>query len=536
MRLKITALVFSLFFIACKNNENIFSNQKYTDLQFESSDIDTYFKSNKVPEEVQEQVRAFYKNRQLQFAWFNKVGMTQAVPTFYNQLQNYSSDFKDQSFRSKKLDTIFSIVKTDALEFEINDDQKKNLELFLTTTFFKYSEKVYGGITKNTHELEWFIPRNKKNYQPYLDSLIGTTATQKLQEPVNIYYSKLREKLSTYRAIQKKGGFPTIPATLKPLIIKDIDSSILKIKQRLYLTEDLKSNDSTNVFDENLKKAVSSFQARVGLPENGKVDDKTLLELNKSVDFRIKQMMINLERLRWIPIEIENDYILVNIPEYKLHVFEDKKLLWETNVVVGKAAKQTTIFKGNISNVVLNPYWNIPNSIINNEILPSLKRNSSYLSRNNMEVLSGNKVIDANSVNWDKYTKNVPFTIRQKPGISNSLGKIKFLFPNSYSIYLHDTPSKGLFERNQRDFSHGCIRVDNPRKLVSYILRKDKAWKEEKITKLLDKNKEYGIRIKPTVPVYIAYFTAWVDNDGNLNFRNDVYDLDKKLEKEIFVN
>ena len=110
------------------------------------------------------------------------------------------------------------------------------------------------------------------------------------------------------------------------------------------------------------------------------------------------------------------------------------------------------------------------------------------------------------------------------------------MFPNSYSIYLHDTPSKGLFERNQRDFSHGCIRVDNPRKLVSYILRKDKAWKEEKITKLLDKNKEYGIRIKPTVPVYIAYFTAWVDNDGNLNFRNDVYDLDKKLEKEIFVN
>ena len=408
--------------------------------------------------------------------------------------------------------------------------------MVLTTTFFKYSQKAFSGINKNAHQLDWYIPRSKKNFQALLDSLVLKDKNDKNYEPINYYYSKLKEKLRLYRDIQKKGGFPIIKTDKKILSVTESDSCLLEVKQRLVLSKDLNSDDKNILFTPSLAAAISRFQQRLGLAENGKLDMKTLDELNKTVDFRIKQMLINLERLRWIPLEIENDYLLVNIPEYKLHVFENKKQLCETNVVVGKVAKQTSIFKGNISRIILNPYWNIPNSIINNEILPHLKRNSNYLLKNNMEIVSSTgKIINAATIKWHKYKKNVPFIIRQKPGNNNSLGKIKFLFPNNFNIYLHDTPSKELFSQNQRDFSHGCIRVEDPKKLVMYLLRNDKKWNEEKVDNILKTNKETGILLKPNIPVYITYFTAWVDYKGDLNFRNDIYNLDEKLAKEIFA-
>ena len=463
--------------------------------------------------------------------------MTQAVSNFQNQLQNYCKDFNDQSFKNEQLDTLITLIKTNQNDSKIDDKQRENLELLLTTTFFKYSEKAFTGINKTQKQLDWYIPRRKKDYQEMLESLILKDANDTIHEPVNIYYSKLKEKLLLYREIKKKGGFPIIKMDKKILAIMQSDSCLLQVKQRLFLSGDLKINDKTILFSNSLEAAISNFQQRLGLTGNGKLDTKTLVELNKTVDFRIKQMLINLERLRWVPIEIENNYLLVNIPEYKLHVFENKKLLWETNVVVGKEAKQTSIFKGEISRIILNPYWNIPNSIINKEILPKLKNNANYLPQNNMEVVSyDGKTIDASTINWSKYSKNVPFIIRQKPGDVNSLGKMKFLFPNSFSIYLHDTPSKELFDRNKRDFSHGCIRVENPKKLAMYLLKNDKDWNQDKIEKVLKTNTETGIGIKPNMPVYITYFTAWVDSKGNLNFRNDIYNLDEQLGKEIFVN
>jgi L,D-transpeptidase YcbB len=197
-----------------------------------------------------------------------------------------------------------------------------------------------------------------------------------------------------------------------------------------------------------------------------------------------------------------------------LHIFENGKPVWKTNVVVGKNLTQTVIFKGNISQIILNPYWNVPNSILQKEILPALRRNPGYLQRNNMEMVDGR--------------------VRQKPGINNALGKIKFLFPNSYSIYLHDTPAKSLFGETKRAFSHGCIRVDNPKKLALYILKNDSSWTLNKIDSIQATSNEFKIQVKPALPVYITYFTAWVNSNGELNFRNDLYNLDEKLSKEIF--
>ncbi|MEZ4903685.1 MAG: L,D-transpeptidase family protein [Spirosomataceae bacterium] len=297
---------------------------------------------------------------------------------------------------------------------------------------------------------------------------------------------------------------------------------------------DLEKIDTTNVFTASLEVAVRQFQKRMGLPETGKIDANTAQEINQPVSVRIKQIMLNMERLRWVPAEMEQDMLLVNIPEFKLHVFEQGKQLWLCNVVVGKEATKTSIFKGNLSNVVLNPYWVVTNNIINNEILPRLKRNPGYLARNNMEVVSGGKVLNPYSINWNAYKKNAPFTIRQKPGKSNSLGKVKFLFPNSYSIYLHDTPSKSLFGESRRAFSHGCIRVAEPEKLALHVLKNNPAWSAEKLETIWKSGKEKWINVSPPLPVYIAYFTTWVDNTGQLNFRKDLYGLDKTLGKEIF--
>ena len=534
--MKKSIFILSFFFLCfgCNKKANQKSAQNFSDSFLDETIITSFFKNHPESKDVQNEVNLFYQKREYQYAWFNEDGITQATSNFYNQLQNYTDDFADDSFKIAQLDALITVAKTHEKGTQINQGKNEQLELLLTTTFFKYSKKVYSGVTKNPHQLDWFIPVKKKNYQNSLNSLILKDEDDKTNEPINKYYKTLRQKLREYRIIQDKGGFPKIAMTKKLLSVNESDSCLLNVKKRLFLSGDLKNNDKTILFSTDLSQAVANFQQRLGLPENGKIDNATLTELNRTVDFRIRQMIINLERLRWLPTEVGNDYLVVNIPEYKLHVFENKKLVWETNIVVGKEANRTSIFKGSISQIVLNPYWNIPNSIIINEILPKLKQDASYLEKNNMELVAGGEVINASKIKWKKYTTTLPFEIRQKPGLDNSLGKMKFLFPNGFNIYLHDTPSKELFNQNKRDFSHGCIRVENPKKLAVYLLRNDKNWKQRKIDEVLKTNNEIKIDLKPKVPVYITYFTSWVDHKGNLNFRNDIYNLDNELAKEIF--
>lgn len=531
-------LLIALAILGCKDKElpksSIYTAQNYTDLSLDESSINSYFNNFPEGDSIKNEVYQFYKRRDYQFAWFNKKGMTVAVSNFYNQVQNYSADFDNKKFINKRLDSLIYYIKAEKENSPLKENHEEELEILLTTTFFKYSKKVYGGISKNPYELDWFIPRKKKNYQVLLDSLVTSDKGEKILEPVNHYYIKLKEKLREYRKIAENGGFPVIISPKKTLSVSERDSCLINIKQHLFLTGDLKVNDKTIMYSNLLEKAVMNFQHRMGLTENGKLNTQTLVELSKPIEFRIKQMMINLERLRWVPVEMEKEFLIVNIPEFKLHIIENDKTVWTTNVVVGKNAKQTSIFKGNISQIILNPYWNIPTSIIRDEIVPKLKKDPNYLATNNMQVLSGNKIIDPSTINWNKYKKNIPFDIRQKPGLDNALGKMKFLFPNNFNIYLHDTPSKSLFNESKRDFSHGCIRVENPKKLVYYFLRKDANWSPEKVDSILKTNEKFDIEIKPSVPVYIVYFTSWVDNSGQLNFRNDIYKLDDQLGKEIF--
>jgi murein L,D-transpeptidase YcbB/YkuD len=291
---------------------------------------------------------------------------------------------------------------------------------------------------------------------------------------------------------------------------------VVVLKERLHLLGDLEETDSTTVFDSTLTSAVKRFQKRVGLKATGETSSAFFKELNISPTERIHQMLINMERIRWMPASPTTDYLLVNIPEFMLHVYEKGKLAFEMNVVVGSEANSTVIFSGTLNQVVFSPYWNVPNSILKKEILPGIKRNPNYLARHNME--------------WNGSS------VRQKPGKSNSLGQVKFLFPNSYNIYLHDTPSKSLFGESQRAFSHGCIRLSEPKKLAEFLLRKDSTWTSEKIGQAMNAGKEKYVRLRGEneIPVYIGYFTAWVDTDGKLNFRKDVYGHDGKMARRLF--
>ena len=223
--------------------------------------------------------------------------------------------------------------------------------------------------------------------------------------------------------------------------------------------------------------------------------------------------------MRWSPLMPDGKLILVNIPEYKLHVFEAKKEVLNMGIVVGKAANKTVIFSNNLKNIVFSPYWNIPPSIVHDEILPSMRKNKNFLAQKNMEQYG--------------FSQGLPL-IRQKPGNTNSLGRVKFLFPNSYNIYLHDTPAKSLFAEDQRAFSHGCIRLAKPKALARYLLADRPEWTSDKIDLAMNAKKEIWVTMKQPVPVIIAYFTSWVDKNGMVNFRDDIYGHDQKMAQQMF--
>jgi murein L,D-transpeptidase YcbB/YkuD len=519
--------------VAFAPDSSVYSKQNYTNFILDSAALVAFYRTHLISDSTQKNITEFYQRRAYQYAWFSENSLTNAAINFNGQREAYINDFADSSLYNAEIDLLLSEAQNRPAEFLKNPLNAQKLELLLTAAFFNYTDKAFTGTIKNPLDLEWFIPRKKKNYQALLDTLVSAKGNP-MREPVNRYYTLLKDQLRRFRRIEKQGGWPSIDIGKKTFGEGDTGSVLLDVQKTLLVLGDLKAIDTTGIFTDSLTTAVKRFQHRMGLKESGKLDAATATELNRPVSFRIRQIMVNMERLRWAPTEMEPNMLLVNIPEFKLHVFDEGKQLWMCNVVVGKEATKTSIFKGNLSYVVLNPYWVVPNNILRNEILPRLKQNPGYLARNNMEVVSGNKVIDPYSVRWSAYSNHVPYTIRQKPGKSNSLGKVKFLFPNSYSIYLHDTPSKGLFGESRRAFSHGCIRVAEPERLALHVLKDTPSWNLEKLESVWATQSEKWITVRPSIPVYIVYFTAWVDQTGQLNFRNDLYGLDKTLAKEIF--
>ena len=293
------------------------------------------------------------------------------------------------------------------------------------------------------------------------------------------------------------------------------------------------------IFDESLAELVKKFQKLNGLRADGVIGPETIKYMNIPLNARVDQLIINMERWRWIPKKFEDKYIFVNIPEYTMHVKEKGQDVLTMKVIVGKEMNSTPIFSDKLEYVVFAPFWNVPKTIVEKEIKPNMLRNPNFLESQDMEIIKGDRKnftrISPSDIDWQNVTeKNFRYLIRQKPGPKNSLGLVKFLFPNSYNVYLHGTPFQSLFNQEQRGFSHGCVRLEKPTVLAEYLLKNDKAWTPEKIEDAMNAKEEQWVVLKEKIPVYIVYFTSWVDDDGNVYFSKDLYGHDEDLKKEFF--
>jgi murein L,D-transpeptidase YcbB/YkuD len=316
-----------------------------------------------------------------------------------------------------------------------------------------------------------------------------------------------------------------------------VGDHIALLRQRLSVSGDLdpQANQGEHHYDEFLEKAVRRFQARCGLPPTGRIDEQTLDELNVPAAVRIRQIELNLERWRWIPHELGTRYLLVNAADYRLTVVENAQPLWDMRVVVGRDYRSTPVFSADLQYLEINPYWNVPQKIAVLDILPKVKQNPEYLIRKNFKVFenwrAGASEIDPLTVDWSKVTKrNFHFKLRKEPGPSNDLGRIKFMLPNRFAVYLHDTPNRKLFAKNYRSYSSGCIRLEKPLELAEYLLKDDPKWTYQNILRAVDSKENRIVRLKKAVPVHLLYWTAWVDPEGVVNFRNDIYKRDPRLD------
>lgn len=490
-----------------------FSSQ--TKLSFDSMAIPLFFKQYPKLKPFEKDLLNFYKGRKFTYAWFDQNGLLEQAGNLYNKIEN----IHDEGVFNQLLyaDDLHKMMDNDSSEI-FTDKPSPSVELMLTAQYFFYAQKIWSGLGyKAMREVDWDLPRKKLSYEAILDSLLEVPSSSFMKnEPVYRQYGLLKENLKKYRKLKSDGGWKQIKADKKAYRKGDSSKVIAEIRDHLVMIGDLTSNNHSIKYDDELEVAIKKYQQRYGLTEDGIIGRLLIDELNYPLEKRIEQLIVNMERCRWLPVDLRKDYLVVNIPEFRFYAFENDSLAWSMKVVVGTDLNKTAVFSGMMNMVVFSPYWNVPSGILNKEILPAIRRNSNYLSRNHME--------------WNGKS------VRQLPGPWNALGKVKFLFPNSHSIYLHDTPSKSLFSRDQRAFSHGCIRVEEPKRLAMYVLRSQPEWTEEKIDSAMNGDKELYVKINRPVPVIITYLTAWVDGNGQLNFRKDIYNRDSRLAKMIIEN
>lgn len=506
-----------------KRDYSITRSNSYSDLFMDSTAVDNFIKEKKISDTIARRMRSFYNTRNFQYAWFSTNGLTEQARGFWNLHDYHTTYFLDSSLHSKSLQKkMDKLIAEDSLSVSATNKSMLNTEIAMTQHFIQYMLGAYEDGYIKRKEMERFVPFTKRDAMEMADSLIKKKhKDDKYFEDANVRYGQLKEHLKQYYTLVAQGGWPPVSISGKSLKKGISSPAVINIKRRLQMTGDMPGADTSQLFNDELEMAVKNYQLRHGYTPDGVVGATVLKELNVPAQKRLQQLLINMERTRWMPNEPTSDnLIVVNIPEYVLHMYEGKKKVWDMNVVVGKEGHNTTMFTGDLNQVIFSPYWNVPESIVEKEILPKMTSNPDYLASQNMEIVKDEGGLPA---------------IRQKPGGDNALGQVKFLFPNSFDIYFHDTPSKSLFSKDKRAYSHGCIRLSDPVKMAEYLLRNQPEWTSDKIQSAMNAEEEKFVKVKKPVPVFITYYTAWVDDNGQLNFRDDIYGHDEKLTKKMFT-
>ncbi|TDD94549.1 L,D-transpeptidase family protein [Flavobacterium cellulosilyticum] len=490
--------------------------QEFVPQTFDSSLVAPFFVKYPKFSFLKREVLQLYRKRHYQHLWYDRKGLNEFAKLLYDKANNLDQE-------GLHIEIPYKERISDLLAKSDNSD-KQNLEaeLFMSSLYFFYADKVYKGIdAEKSTELGWYLPRNKQSFETRLDSLL--LDPKRINSPdkdVLDQYYLLKTALQKYRTIEKKGGWDAIaiPDNMKTLRLGDSSEVIPEVRKRLVVTGELTTDSKSTTFDSELMAGLYKYKEHIGISPDSILTSKNIQIMNIPVSERIKTIMVNMERCRWFSPSLtkSKQFIVVNIPSFTLTYFKDGKPALVSKVVVGKELNETVVFSGDMNQIVFSPYWNVPPSILKNEILPAIAKNSNYLEENDME--------------WYKDR------VRQKPGPKNALGLVKFLFPNSHTIYMHDTPSKTLFNRDSRSFSHGCIRVARPRDLAIMILKDDPKWPVEKIDEAMNAGKEKAYTLKKRIPVFIGYFTAWVGSDGEISFYNDIYNRDERLAELLLSN
>lgn len=529
-----SVLLMMIITSSCRNPSGKFSDepQQIPDSTFYTD----YIKSDPKLADQLHWVKLFYRERKYQLAWFKDNKILPQAEKLLDVISKAADEGLDPAdYRLSDPDKLFKELKASKKDFDRFTEVQRELDVSLTATYFLWASDYYRGVVvPDEHkEIEWDVKQNKIRLDLALMTVLGEKKSRYPYagfSPVHPEYSRLKKALADYRKVQKAGGWPLIAASprLKP---GQTSAVVPVLRKRLGMEETSDSVYTTDIFN-----AVKQFQTNQGLNPDGRLDTETVRIMNVPVQDRIRQIIVNMERWRWIPQSFEPDYLIVNIPEYKLYVYEKGKIVLSMNVIVGKAINSTPVFSDRMEYIVLSPYWNVPFSIIKEELAPKIAGNPSYLDRLDMEVVNAEgEQINPSSINWNTLTEsNWEYTLRRRPGPKNDLGDVKFIFPNSNDIYLHDTPHDQLFSQAKRGFSHGCVRVEKPIELAEYLLRNSDDWNRARLLSTIAERKEKKVKLPAPLPVYLVYFTALADENGRVHFRDDIYGHDKTLEEHYF--
>ncbi len=488
-------------------------------------------------EQDQAALSGFYESRAMAPLWVSDEGVTARGEALAKALKVADEDGLDpEDYNASMMSALLTQTAPDSLA---------KLEVGLSVGLVQMaSDLASGRLAPNKVNPELFVYPIDVDHEQVIRQAAETediTGFIAGFRPAQNEYERLKKAIKDYRAIAAAGGWNSVPAgeTLKPGMT---DPRIGKLRERLAVTGDIEAArpavGDPNFYDDALFKSVVQFQYRHGLEQDGKVGKKTLAALNVPVESRVKQMLLNAERRRWMPDDRGERYVFVNLADFVLKLVDGPKTVFDARVVVGTPYHRSPVFSDEMKYIVINPYWTVPPSIARKEMLAKIRKDPGYLAARNFTLFSdwsdGAKPVDPYSVDWSRVTPgNFSYKLRQGSGDGNALGRLKFMFPNPYNIYLHDTPARALFAKTERSFSHGCIRVQHPDELAAMVLSKQPDWGLERIRQTIKSDKRTIVSLAEPLPVHLAYLTAWVNKDASVHFRNDVYGRDKVLARAL---
>ncbi|HMM11549.1 MAG TPA: L,D-transpeptidase family protein [Bacteroidales bacterium] len=476
----------------------------------------------------------FYTSRGFAPFWFKHSDSLQQASRMIEFIRSTSyHGLQSDDYHLEKTEELLSSLLSDSTA-RFDPVIIARLDMLLTDAWFMIASHLYNGkLDPEELTIQWGIQRNKPELMldVRLAGFDGTDIDKLMQTfyPPHPGYMNMVAEASRISQLQEVAG---VKFSNRHSPIKPGESSALmpQIRQRLALWEvyTADSLSGSEIYDENTVDAVKRLQHKFGYQTDGVIGRLTMNAINMSLEERLKALYTNMERLRWLPDSLEKRYVLVNIADFTLRVMEGNDTLLEMKTIVGKDYRETPVFNSRITYLVFSPSWTVPPGIQKADVIPATARNINYLKEKNMVVLNAHgQAIDPSTINWKR--DGMRYIIRQAPGPQNALGRVKFMFPNKYNVYLHDTPSRELFARDERTFSSGCIRVEKPFELARLLLDDDPGWTEERIRQAMNSSSERTVVLRSQPGVYIYYLTAWADQNGNLQYRNDIYNRDAEI-------